>query len=119
MTNQYKKYEKDYSEKSFWQKIKGTAHKLGGNLLEEVLMLYYTLLSPQTPLYVKAIIVGALGYFICPIDVIPDVIPLLGYTDDAVVIAATVKTVLESIAKHCNAEEFREKARQKIKELLG
>ncbi|MDR0703365.1 MAG: DUF1232 domain-containing protein [Planctomycetaceae bacterium] len=119
MTDQYQKYEKNYSEKSFWQKIKGTVHKLGGKFLEETLMLYYTLLSPETPLHVKAIIIGALGYFISPIDVIPDVLPLVGYVDDAAVIAATVKTVTKTVVKHCKIEEFKEKARQKIKELLG
>ncbi|MDR2441377.1 MAG: DUF1232 domain-containing protein [Planctomycetaceae bacterium] len=119
MTNQYQKYEKDYSEKSFWQKIKGTAHKLGRKFLEEILILYYTLLSSQTPLHVKAMIIGALGYFISPIDLIPDVLPIVGYTDDVAVIAATVKTVTKAVVKHCKIEEFREKARQKIEELLG
>jgi uncharacterized membrane protein YkvA (DUF1232 family) len=119
MTEKYKKYEKNYSEKSFWQKIKGTVHKLGGKFLEEVLMLYYTFLSSQTPIYVKAMIIGALGYFICPIDVIPDPLPVIGYTDDAAVIATTVKTVSKAIIKHCKMEEFRKKAQQKIKELLG
>lgn len=118
MTDQYKKYEKHYSEESFWQKIKRTIHQLGGKYLEDVLVLYYTLQSPQTPFYVKAIIIGALGYFISPIDVIPDVLPVIGYTDDAVVIAATLKTVSRAIVKHCKIEEFRKKAQQKIKELL-
>ncbi|MDR0609089.1 MAG: DUF1232 domain-containing protein [Planctomycetaceae bacterium] len=119
MTNRYKKYEKNYSEESFWQKINGVVHKLGRKSLEEVLILYYTLLSSQTPLHVKAVIIGALGYFICPIDVIPDVLPIIGYTDDAAVIATTIKIVAKAMVNHCEIEEFREKAQKTIKKLLG
>ena len=48
--------------------------------------------SPDTPLIIKASIAGALGYLILPVDFVPDVIPVLGYTDGLAVLSTLVKT---------------------------
>ena len=75
-------YEKHYSEESFWDKIKKYPKKAGRQVLELSFQSYYAYQSPETPAKEKAIILGALGYFIFPIDAIPDLTPLIGYTDD-------------------------------------
>jgi uncharacterized membrane protein YkvA (DUF1232 family) len=58
-----------------------------------VLSLYYASLSPETPAWAKAVIGGALAYFVLPIDAIPDLLPLVGFTDDLSALAAAAFTV--------------------------
>ena len=82
-----KKYEKNYSEAGFWGKIKHQAGSIGIRLIYEAVQLYYVTRAPHCPSMVKAGIYGALGYLISPIDLIADMIPVIGYTDDAAVIA--------------------------------
>jgi len=89
------KYKSHYSDGGFWQVIKRHIRELP--FVMEVLALYYCLNDPRTPSWVKVAIAAALGYFICPIDVIPDFLPIVGWLDDAGVIAAAFKTVQEYI----------------------
>ena len=77
-----------YNESAFWCKVK----MLGKRVLKPALLLYYVMKSPDTPLKIKASIAGALGYLILPIDLIPDMIPILGYTDDLAALWTLVKT---------------------------
>lgn len=77
-----KKYTESYSEDSFWNKVKEVALKVGAKGIYYALVLYFVLQRDDVPYHAKAIIIGALGYFIFPIDLIPDVIPVVGYTDD-------------------------------------
>ncbi|MDG3043205.1 YkvA family protein [Bacillus sp. B6(2022)] len=63
-------------------KVKKTAQKAGVSLVYAVLLLYYTLQKPEVPVKAKTLIIGALGYFILPIDLIPDTLVGIGYTDD-------------------------------------
>ena len=87
-----KKYEKDYSESKLWDKIKKCAKKVGKETVINVLILYYAMaLGKATPAQIVTII-GALGYFICPIDAIPDFLPA-GYSDDIAVLLATIKAL--------------------------
>lgn len=65
--------------------------------MEKALTLYYVAKDEDTPTYVKAIIFGALGYFISPIDIIPDVTPVVGFSDDLGVLVATIAMVAVSI----------------------
>jgi uncharacterized membrane protein YkvA (DUF1232 family) len=58
---------------------------------------HYCAFDRQTPLQVKAVLLGALAYFVLPKDVIPDYLPVIGYTDDAAVLAAAVKLVASHI----------------------
>ena len=74
------KYQNEYSDEKFWDKAKKFAVKLGGNATYYALVLYYVLQSPDVTVSNKALILGALGYFILPLDLIPDVIPALGFT---------------------------------------
>ena len=98
-------YKEHYNESAFWEKAK----KLGKKVLKPALLLYYVMMSPDTPLKIKAAIAGALGYLILPIDLIPDFIPVAGYTDDLAALIAVVKT--------CDAyitPEIRKKAEDKL-----
>ena len=85
-----KQYEKKYTEDSFWDKVVKFARTAGREVIEKALWLYYAAQQPNTPLWAKTAIYGALGYFISPIDVIPDFIPVVGFTDDIGVLAAAV-----------------------------
>ena len=82
------KYAKDYSEDSFWEKIKGCLKSAGKELIYKALQLYYVMMRPDCPIYIKGGIIAALGYFISPLDIIPDFIPFVGFTDDLGVVAA-------------------------------
>lgn len=82
-------YSSAYSETALWDKIKKIAKKVGKDLIVNVLKLYYAMaLGKATPAQIAAII-GALGYFISPVDAVPDLLPG-GLTDDAGVIALAV-----------------------------
>ncbi|MDW7690762.1 YkvA family protein [Flammeovirgaceae bacterium SG7u.111] len=78
----YEKFVKHYNENTFWKKIKKIASKVGVNVMYMVLLLYYTLQSKELPQKSKALIVGAIGYFLFPFDAVSDLIPMVGYTDD-------------------------------------
>jgi uncharacterized membrane protein YkvA (DUF1232 family) len=82
-------------ERDFWQKLKATCRKIP--FIDDLTSVYYCALDPATPLQVKAILFGALAYFVVPFDVLPDFMPLLGFTDDAAVLYAAVRTVLPHI----------------------
>jgi serine/threonine protein kinase len=79
-----KKYEKDYNEGDFWDKIKKVAIKIGAKPVFIALLLYYAI--PRVSLIDKAIIIGSLGYLISPLDLIPDTIPVIGLLDDTAVL---------------------------------
>jgi uncharacterized membrane protein YkvA (DUF1232 family) len=107
----FDKYEKSYSEPSFWEKIRKTAQKLGADVIYIALILYYALQSPSTPVWAKTVIIGALGYFVSPIDIIPDITPGVGHTDDVAVMVFAIGAVAMSIN-----EEIRKQARNKLRE---
>ncbi|UJS23682.1 YkvA family protein [Thiothrix winogradskyi] len=79
-----------YSDEGFWGKVKNYAKAAGERVLEPALKLYYAANDGDTPAWAKTTIFGALGYFIFPIDVIPDIAPVVGYTDDLGVLAAAI-----------------------------
>lgn len=86
-------YSSDYNENSFWDKIKQTAKIVGREIVEKVLTMYFAVKDSDTPLWARTILIGAMGYFIAPIDAIPDVIPFAGYSDDAGAIAMALGAV--------------------------
>jgi uncharacterized membrane protein YkvA (DUF1232 family) len=92
--------------REFWERIKKIGRKLP--FARDIVAIAYCALDPATPTRVKALIVGALAYFIMPIDGIPDLLPLVGFTDDAAVIAATIAAVRAHMQpEHWDkAEEF-------------
>ncbi len=80
---------------SFWDKLRETLGRVP--FVEDALAAYYCATDRGTPLYVKAVLMGALAYFIVPSDVIPDIIAGLGYTDDAAVLAAVIAAVRSNL----------------------
>ncbi len=75
-------------------------------MARETVALYFCLLDPTTPLWVKGIVAGALAYFVLPLDAIPDILPIIGLSDDASILAAAYTAVAAFVT-----EEHREKAR--------
>lgn len=82
-----------FTEKTFWEKVLAVFAQAGRRLIEEALALYAMLRDPAVPEWAKAVILGALGYFILPADVIPDLLPGLGYTDDLGLLTGAVAAV--------------------------
>jgi uncharacterized membrane protein YkvA (DUF1232 family) len=75
--------------RGFWRKLRRVAARLP--FAEDLVAAHYCAFDRQTPLRVKAAFVGALAYFVLPTDAIPDVLPVIGYADDAAVLAAAIK----------------------------
>ena len=94
----------DEEPEGFWAKVKATAGRVP--MVETALAAWYCAIDEATPPHVKAVIFGALAYFVAPIDLIPDILAGIGFTDDAAVLAAVVSTV----QKHMRPEHA-EKAR--------
>lgn len=86
-------YASQYSDDRFWRKIRNHAKSAGRKVLEQALKMYYSAIDPGTPLWAKTTIYGALGYFISPIDAIPDLLPVVGYSDDIGVLIAAATAV--------------------------
>jgi len=76
-----------FTEESFWDKLGKHAILAGPKLVRDALVLYYTWKKPATPNRIKAAIMGALAYFVMPLDAIPDTILGIGYLDDLGVLA--------------------------------
>jgi uncharacterized membrane protein YkvA (DUF1232 family) len=108
------KHGKHYSDDKLWKKIGKFAKKAGSSAVYAVLILYYTLQKPEIPVKVKATILGALGYFILPIDLIPDVAFGAGFIDDLGVLTAA----LIQVAVHVD-DEVKAKAREKLEKWFG
>ena len=101
-------YSNKFTNGEFLEKISKIAKRAGAKLVYIALVLYSTLQSDKVALKDKAIIVGALGYLVSPLDVIPDAIPIVGLGDDLAVL-------LYVIGKIGNvSEEIKEKAKSKL-----
>lgn len=105
----FMKYKDSYTSSGFIDKISHIAKRAGAKLVYAALVLYYTLQSDAVPLKDKAIIIGALGYLISPLDVIPDAIPIAGLGDDLAVLLYVVKRVWGEVP-----EDIRDKAHGKL-----
>ena len=79
---------------------------------EDALALYYCARDPATDRRIKWVVLAALAYFVLPIDTIPDILPLLGYTDDAAVIAAAYAAV-----RHAVTDLHRQMAREALRDM--
>ena len=99
--------EKAYVRRGFWAKLRRFASSLP--FAEDLLAAYYCAFDRATPRHVQVALVGALAYFVLPFDVIPDMLPVIGFTDDAAVLA----TALKLVAAHMRPEH-REAARRAI-----
>ncbi len=101
-------YSSKFTNGEFLDKISKIAKRAGAKLVYVSLILYYTLQSDKVSIKDKAIIVGALGYLISPLDVIPDAIPIVGLGDDL----AVLLYVMNKIGNV--SEEIKEKAKEKL-----
>ena len=81
--------------RGFWAKARRVACRLP--FAEDLLTAYYCAFDRETPRHVQAALIGALAYFVLPFDIIPDMLPVLGYTDDAAVLATAIKLVANHI----------------------
>ena len=102
-------YANKFSQSDFVEKISRIAKRAGAKLVYAALILYYTLQSDKESTANKALIIGALGYMISPLDVIPDAIPIVGLTDDLAVLLYVLKKVWGDVAP-----EIQEKAKQRL-----
>ncbi|MEG3840236.1 DUF1232 domain-containing protein [Microcoleus sp. herbarium14] len=103
-----------YSEESFWAQMKNFALTAGREVVEKALILYYTAQNPNVPAWAKGVVVGALTYFISPVDAIPDILVGIGFTDDLGVLLAAIATV----SVYINAET-KDQAKQKMNDWFG
>ena len=76
-------YGQHYSEEAFWRKLGDMPRTAGLAVVERAVTLYVILTDRATPAWVRLLVIGALGYFIWPLDAVPDVIPAVGLADDA------------------------------------
>jgi uncharacterized membrane protein YkvA (DUF1232 family) len=109
--NEIQKFESEFSEEKFWDKVKTFLKKAGCEVIEKALILFYVFKDEDTPKPVKALIIAALGYFIAPLDAIPDITPAVGFSDDLGVLVSTIAMVFSSIKKEhqIKAKEFLKK----------
>jgi uncharacterized membrane protein YkvA (DUF1232 family) len=98
--------------RGFWKK----AVRVGAGLpfAEDLLAAYYCAFDRKTPLRVQATLIGALAYFVMPLDVVPDILPVLGFTDDAAVLATALKLVIDHMRP-----EHRDAARAMLVRIAG
>jgi uncharacterized membrane protein YkvA (DUF1232 family) len=96
--------------KRFWGKFKRVAARLP--FAEDLLSAYYCAFDRQTPRHVQAALLGAIAYFILPFDFIPDMLPVLGFTDDAAVLATAIRLVSAHITP-----DHREAARNRLQRI--
>jgi uncharacterized membrane protein YkvA (DUF1232 family) len=99
-------------KRRFWQKLRALAARLP--FAEDLIAAHYCAFDRQTPVHVKAALVGAIAYFVLPADAIPDILPVIGYSDDAAMLAAAIKLVASHITP-----DHREAARQKLARMRG
>ena len=90
-------YEKQYSEEKFWIKIANVAKNAGIKVIYMALLLYYALDSTSLSVKDRALIIGALGYFILPLDLVSDLMPAIGFLDDAAILMAIIKLLIVGI----------------------
>jgi uncharacterized membrane protein YkvA (DUF1232 family) len=107
-------YVQYFSESKLWNKLRKVARKAGRKAVYYALVLYYVARDPSVPSSMKLKILGALGYFILPLDFIPDAILGLGFTDDL----AALAWALFKIKKYITPE-IKRKARERMREWFG
>lgn len=95
----------------FWRKLGAVIARIP--FAEDLLAAYYCAFDRQTPLAAKATLVSAIAYFVLPADAIPDVLPVLGFTDDAAVLAAALRMVASHITP-----EHRNIAKEKLTAMM-
>lgn len=108
------KYSKAYSQHKLFEKILKFAKYVGLNIIYIVLLLFFSYQKPDTPKWAKNVIRGALGYFILPFDVIPDIVIGFGYIDDTAVLMAAIGAIAFFID-----EDVKQKAKAELHDWFG
>lgn len=98
--------------RDFWTKFRRFAAQLP--FAEDLLTAYYCAFDRDTPLQVRAALIGALAYFILPFDFIPDMLPVVGFADDAAVLATAIRMMVGHIKP-----AHRDAAREALKRQVG
>jgi len=114
LQNSMDKYSADYSESGFLDFVVKYGKKAGRTILEQAFTLYYVLKKSGVPMTAKGMIMGALAYLVMPVDLIPDMIPVIGLTDDAAAIALAISQLRSYIDP-----AVEQQAGEKVKEILG
>ena len=97
-------YQDKFSKDNLLLKLQHYGRDIGLTVLYNVLQLWYVLQKPEVPAKNKAVIMGALGYLITPLDFIPDLTPILGYNDDAAAILFTLYMVRQYVDDEVKAQ---------------
>lgn len=108
------KYKEEFTEVGFFQKIKNFGKAAGMKTVYTGLLLYYAFRRKDTPKWAKGIVLGALGYFISPIDGVPDLTPFIGYTDDFGVMMFALVTISAYVNK-----DVKEQAKTQLEKWFG
>ncbi|TJX12999.1 DUF1232 domain-containing protein [Tissierella creatinini] len=108
------KHAAHYSKDNLFKKLLKYGKVAGIKVTYAVLLLFYSLSKPDLPAKVKGTIVGALGYFIFPMDLVSDLVPIAGYADDLGVLLAAL-----GIAAFYIDDDVKKKAKAKLKDLFG
>lgn len=108
------KYQDKFSESDLLKKIGKAARKAGIKVIYLVLILYYVLKNPNVTKADKGKIYGALGYFILPVDLIPDFVPVAGYTDDLAALVWALHAVIKNVTP-----EIKRQAKDKLHKWFG
>ena len=108
------KYEQHYNDSSFLDKVTKYGKLIGITALYKAVQLWFVLQKPDVPARTKAVIMVALGYLIAPLDFLPDLLPVLGYTDDIVAITFALIKVQGYID-----EEVERKSKKLLTKIFG
>ena len=108
------KYGEHFSKEKLIDKLRRVAKKAGVKVVYSVLLLYYTLLDEKFPGRDKMVIIGALGYFILPFDLVPDMIPFAGYADDLLALVFALRKVYTSVTP-----EIMERSKEQVRTIFG
>lgn len=112
--NPFKTYIDKFSESKFWNKLCAHGRQAGVKVVYASLLLFYAYRRRETPGWAKRIVLGTLGYLISPIDAMPDLTPILGFTDDLGVLTFGLVTIAAYVDKG-----VKEKAREKLQTWFG
>lgn len=111
--NNLTRYAGYYTPRALFDKIKAVSRKAGVKLTYAILVLYYATLDKRLPLKDRLMVLAALGYFILPVDLIPDAMPI-GFTDDMAALTFVLKQVWGNLTT-----ETKTKARTRLNEWFG
>ncbi len=107
-------YAGDYSDSGLFSKVKSAVKSAGLGLVYKSLQLFYVAKNPNVPMHIRAGVIAPLGYFISPIDLIPDITPFVGYSDDAAAIAGAM-----ALAHMYITDDIKQQAKNTIRQFFG